>query len=184
MRPAANTTTATSMRRTTPTNPAALAWALVLGHEARVSGDDEREVREMAESNFHGRMMNIPTDRRKLMDASTEACDRPRVYEYGHRDARHAAAEIANEADARIAALEAQLAAAQERERIFRAEADYYLAYIYRGIFEDERERGEFEDDAIRIANNIMASLKQSALAAAQTDREVRPVRAAVSLRG
>lgn len=72
------------------------------------------------------------------------------------------------EQDARIASLETQLAAAQERERIFRAEADYYLAYIYRGIFEDERERGEFEDDAIRIANNIMASLKQSALAAAQ----------------
>lgn len=67
---------------------------------------------------------------------------------------------------------EQQLAAAQERERIFRAEADYYLAYIYRGIFEDERERGEFEDDAIRIANNIMASLKQSALAEAQKENE------------
>lgn len=56
--------------------------------------------------NFHSRVMNIPTDRRRLMDASTEACDRPRVYEYGHRDARHAAAGIASEADQRITELE------------------------------------------------------------------------------
>ena len=37
------------------------------------------------------------------------------AYDYGYRDARHAAAKIANEADQRIAELEAQLATANER---------------------------------------------------------------------
>lgn len=52
--------------------------------------------------NFHGRMINIRDN------ADDEALSE---YKRGHRDARHAAAEIANEADARIAELEAQLAA-------------------------------------------------------------------------
>jgi len=48
--------------------------------------------------NFHGRIMNIQV-------TSVEAPMTPEqrsVYKRGHRDARHAAAEIANEADEQI----------------------------------------------------------------------------------
>lgn len=71
-----------------------------------------------AESNYHGRMMNMPTngfppaDLVKSYEYYPAALKDPVValaYKYGHRDARHAAAEIANEADARIAELEAAL---------------------------------------------------------------------------
>jgi chromosome segregation ATPase len=50
-------------------------------------------------SNYHGRMMNIPTTGRRSV-----------AYREGHRDARHAAAEIASEADAEIASLAAEVA--------------------------------------------------------------------------
>lgn len=48
--------------------------------------------------NYHGRIMNIPASHGQIgSDAD--------FYRFGHRDARHAAAEIANEADAVIAEL-------------------------------------------------------------------------------
>ncbi len=53
--------------------------------------------------NFHGRIMNIAASRLALRDA--ESVSAKQAYSLGHRDARHAAAEIANEADARIAEL-------------------------------------------------------------------------------
>ncbi len=51
-------------------------------------------------SDFHGRVMNIECN----MSASIcrPAEDTALAYKYGHRDARHAAAEIANEADRAI----------------------------------------------------------------------------------
>ena len=49
---------------------------------------------------YHGQMMNAPVDMMAVTD----------TYAVGHRDARHACAEIAAEADARIAALEDELA--------------------------------------------------------------------------
>ena len=48
---------------------------------------------------YHGQMMNAPVDMMAVTD----------TYAVGHRDARHACAEIAAEADARIAALEGEL---------------------------------------------------------------------------
>lgn len=49
--------------------------------------------------NLHGQIMNIPAD------ASKAGTDDPRMaYLHGHRDARHAAAELANKADAVAAA--------------------------------------------------------------------------------
>lgn len=71
---------------------------------------------------FHGRMVNIPSPVDAIQGMAQQAIaevdwDEPeaaanaaeRAYRYGHRDARHAAAEIANEADHRIRALEARV---------------------------------------------------------------------------
>lgn len=65
--------------------------------------------------NFHGRMMNI----RDGADGAASI-----EYKRGHRDARHAAAEIANEADARIAELEAQLDAMAEQWKELHAQTN------------------------------------------------------------
>ena len=79
--------------------------------------------------NFHGRMINIRDN------ADDEALSE---YKRGHRDARHAAAEIANEADARIAELEAQLAAAQAENKQLRDAVRSVrddLIYAYKELF-------------------------------------------------
>lgn len=49
--------------------------------------------------NLHNRIMNLPCAPRErdMLNFSEEAT---RAYKLGHRDARHAAAELANEADA------------------------------------------------------------------------------------
>lgn len=60
-------------------------------------------------SNYHGKVMNIRIDDEKLIDARDCAPDRDSVYRYGHRDARHVAAEIANEADTEIADLQTEI---------------------------------------------------------------------------
>lgn len=52
--------------------------------------------------NLHGRIMNLP--------ASGEPAGGSMAYKLGHRDARHAAAEMAKEADALIAELTEALA--------------------------------------------------------------------------
>jgi hypothetical protein len=53
---------------------------------------------------YHGEIMNIPCD------AGMAGTDNVLLaYLHGHRDARHAAAEIANEADAEIAKLKARI---------------------------------------------------------------------------
>jgi hypothetical protein len=60
-------------------------------------------------SEFHGRMMNIPGD---LAWQDPQVMTAMRVaYSTGHRDARHAAAGIALEAEAEIARLRAALGA-------------------------------------------------------------------------
>lgn len=79
-------------------------------------------------SNYHGEIMSIPT----RLDAAIEDQLQARTdtglvmaYKIGHRDARHAAAEIAIEADQRIVELEAQLAATKHdfaQLRIFAAD--------------------------------------------------------------
>ena len=69
-------------------------------------------------SSYHGKIMNIPTRPDAAIEDQLQArtdTDLVMAYKIGHRDARHAAAEIANEADQRIAELEAQLAAANAR---------------------------------------------------------------------
>lgn len=55
-------------------------------------------------SDYHGRMMNIPCP--KIPDSA--------AFALGHREARHAAAQIANEADDEILALRKRLAEATE----------------------------------------------------------------------
>jgi hypothetical protein len=62
---------------------------------------------------YHSRMMNLPPDKEPVNGSS--------AYRLGHRDARHAAAEIANEADAEIDQLRElckQLAEALDEMRI------------------------------------------------------------------
>ena len=51
--------------------------------------------------NFHERMMNIQVDQEEI-NACTDNQSESIAYKLGHRDARHAAAEIANEADLEI----------------------------------------------------------------------------------
>jgi catalase len=55
--------------------------------------------------NYHGRIMNIPINHPKAMTSEN--------YKEGHRDARHDAAEIANEADAEIERLRSALGASE-----------------------------------------------------------------------
>lgn len=47
---------------------------------------------------YHNRVMNLSTEQYKVCWSESDF----RIYKIGHRDARHAAAEIANEADAKI----------------------------------------------------------------------------------
>ena len=54
--------------------------------------------------NLHNDIMNIPVDNRKHLDAVSAAG--AAAYKYGHRDARHAAAELSLKAEARIEELE------------------------------------------------------------------------------
>jgi hypothetical protein len=54
--------------------------------------------------NLHARIMNVLCD----PEASEATYERRIAYSKGHRDARHAAAEIANEAEAELAALRAE----------------------------------------------------------------------------
>ena len=76
---------------------------------------------------FHGQIMNI----RMLDDISIASVvtdggniepSAVHCYKTGHRDARHAAAKVAAEADQRIAELEAQLAAANARIKVLEFE--------------------------------------------------------------
>lgn len=63
-------------------------------------------------SNYHRRIMNLPTpDSARRRDSTPSSDTRFADYSFGHHAARHAAAEIALEADRQIAAAE-ELAAA------------------------------------------------------------------------
>ncbi len=55
------------------------------------------------EMNYHGRMVNIPADAGVLRGELKD------IFMIGHREARRAAAEIANEADQEIEELKARL---------------------------------------------------------------------------
>lgn len=57
--------------------------------------------------NLHNEIMNIPVDNRKHLDAVSGAG--AAAYKFGHRDARHSAAELSLKADARIEELEEML---------------------------------------------------------------------------
>lgn len=59
--------------------------------------------------NLHNEIMNIPVDNRKHLDAVSSAG--AAAYKLGHRDARHAAAELSLKAEARIEELEEVLKA-------------------------------------------------------------------------
>jgi uncharacterized coiled-coil DUF342 family protein len=51
-------------------------------------------------SNFHNRMVNIQIDPESSLNLSDDTARQ--LYKLGHRDARHGAAQIANEADSQI----------------------------------------------------------------------------------
>lgn len=56
--------------------------------------------------NLHQEIMNIPCDKIKLNDVKTYSTSVIMAYKEGHRDARHAAAELSLKAEARIEELE------------------------------------------------------------------------------
>lgn len=62
--------------------------------------------------NFHNDIMNLPCDPDKALKSAAIS-----AYKLGHRDARHAAAELALEADGRIDDLEAKLLDADYQAR-------------------------------------------------------------------
>lgn len=82
-------------------------------------------------SDYHNRMMNIQVDAASMAEAG-----KPRslrfAYKYGHRDARHAAAEIANEVDAEIARLREALGSVVEAADT--APPIHVIAYISRAV--------------------------------------------------
>ena len=51
--------------------------------------------------NLHGKIVNLQPDQRRIPEQAGWAA----IWKDGHRDARHAAAELANKADAEIAKL-------------------------------------------------------------------------------
>jgi hypothetical protein len=57
---------------------------------------------------LHSEIMNIPVDQDKL-DAAVQDRHWTAIYKFGHRDARHAAAELSLKAEARIEELEEML---------------------------------------------------------------------------
>ena len=74
-------------------------------------------------SDFHGRIMNLSVS----LDKQALACETVGdmvVYVKGHRDARHAAAEIALEADAQLEAAAEEIAQAEALFATFIAESD------------------------------------------------------------
>lgn len=56
--------------------------------------------------NIHNHIMNIQIDRARMMDQLNFVSDYNTAYKLGYRDARHAAAELSLEAEARIEELE------------------------------------------------------------------------------
>jgi len=58
---------------------------------------------------FHSRMMNIQVDRLNNQAESQGGPEATHDYMMGHKEARHAAAEIANEADTKITDLRCRL---------------------------------------------------------------------------
>jgi len=64
-------------------------------------------------SDFHGRILNLQIDVEKQVGVRDVAANFGEVYKIGHRDARHAAAELALEADRRTEAAKAVLAAVE-----------------------------------------------------------------------
>ena len=85
-----------------------------------MSMDDLKPIEDAP--SFHARVMNLPVNSKRVPVVTRFAT----TYLDGHRDARHAAAEIANEADATIARLVARLRAAEadaERYRWLRDNA-------------------------------------------------------------
>lgn len=91
--------------------PELLDALIHLEHNARKSGADMGLALDVARAaitkaqggipmSYYDRIMNIPAKPPKAIGSN-----HPIIYKEGHRDARHAAAEIAGEADAEIARL-------------------------------------------------------------------------------
>jgi hypothetical protein len=70
---------------------------------------DMTDTKEALRPNLHGQIMNLEYRDEEALNA--EYSDRRIAYKSGHRDARHAAAELAVDADQRIEALATQVEA-------------------------------------------------------------------------
>jgi uncharacterized coiled-coil DUF342 family protein len=103
-------------------------------------------------SDYHGRVMHIPTPANEARNAE---------YKIGHRDARHAAAGIANEADAEIARLTA------ERDELRASEQAAWD--MIEGWNDLEQQRDEF-----RNSMNFYAAETERLTAERDAEREAR----------
>jgi len=111
-----------------------------------------------AAPSYHDRMMNIAA---RQLSANAQI-----TYNIGHRDARHAAAEIASEADARIRELEAQLAdlkdfAYNRAPKIAAEQADRQTAELRAQLAEFERRVNE--EMAFLSKDDLVATLLERA---------------------
>lgn len=86
----------------------------------------------MTTPNFHARTMNIPTPPAYVGPNGLVTDGARTAYTLGHRDARHAAAEIASEADAQICALRKALDNAASVGNIHAARCDQALEEVTR----------------------------------------------------
>lgn len=85
---------------------------------------------------FHGRIMNIPINQSLLDGIDTSDSAQVGAYKFGHKDARHAAAEIAMEADREIEQLK------KDGADLLKASQDQMASSIIdRVLLEEEVER-------------------------------------------
>src|SRR5262249_48601702 len=105
---------------------------------------------------YHAQMMNIPCYDEKAGEQIDAGHSAYLAYKHGHRDARHAAAEIAIQADARIAELEQN--GEELRERLY--------ASVERQLRDLERQFGEDE-----VSKAAWAVLKRKQIERAEKER-------------
>jgi chromosome segregation ATPase len=100
---------------------------------------------------FHGQMVNIPIDQKK-MDEATRSPGHGNLaelaYKMGHLAARHAAAEIANEGDQRIRELEARVGRLEAANTEISESRDEALAMLEKVA--DDRDRLARENGSLQ----------------------------------
>jgi cell division protein FtsB len=103
-------------------------------------------------NNYHDRIMNIPTKDKEKYNGQ---------YKRGHRDGRHAAAEIANEADEEIAELKEEL---EKKNEAIRKIARNILRYSLQGIIPPEEHDQALHTGRGGVSTSNMEKEKQAFL--------------------